>query len=183
MELARHGGPLYDYAQGRLRDSYQHTFFRTFPRTLGIIGIPRVLTFRSFEYQAIALARLFAQRNRRPLPPLSEQVRWEQDRARLTEREGHKFHDIQWDTGETMDWLSFLFELGGLPLLEGVGRCPPLLDAATRWQIENVRKYPIPGDGDGDGDGDGKKGTKDDNDDEWVVVGPSWGQKDSLHFI
>ena len=168
------GGPLYDYAQGRLRDSYQHTFSRVFPHTLGIIGLPRVLTFRSFEYQAIALARLFAGRSARPLPPLSEQVRWEQERARLTEREGRKFHDILWDTGETMSWLRFLFEFAGLPVLEGAGRCPPVLGAETRWQIENVRKYPIPG----DDDDDGTKGIEDGDANEWVVVEPPWAQKE-----
>lgn len=54
------GGPIYDYAKGHLQNSFQHTFFRSFQNNLGIVGFPRVLTFRSFEYQAIVIARLFA---------------------------------------------------------------------------------------------------------------------------
>jgi hypothetical protein len=160
------GGPLYDYTTGHLLNNYQHTFSRTFPHTLGIVGIPRVLTFRSFEYQAIALARLFSGRNAKPLPPASEQERWEKQRLELVRRERRKFHDIPWDNSETMDWLRFLFELSGLPVLEGLGRCPPVLGEKTRWAIEHVRKYPEPRDEDVEG--------------EWVVLESL---KDSLHFI
>ncbi|KAF2658833.1 putative dimethylaniline monooxygenase [Lophiostoma macrostomum CBS 122681] len=172
------GGPLYDYDDGHLKGIYQHTFFRSFSNTLGIIGMPRVLTFRSFEYQAIALARLFAGRNTKPLPPLAEQEAWEKKRLRLVKEEGRKFHDIIWDNGETMGWLRFLFELSGLPVLEGIGRTPPVLNKETRWAIEHVRKYPIPDRGKA---GDDEAAVAEDG--EWLVVN-HWGRgKDSLHFI
>jgi hypothetical protein len=98
---------------------YQHTFSGVFPCSLGIIGLPRVLTFRSFEYQAIAPARLFVGRNATPLPPPSEQEKWEKHRAELVSRQTRKFHEIPWDSGETMDWIRLLFEISGLPVLEG----------------------------------------------------------------
>jgi len=171
------GGPIYDYAENRLRGFYQHTFSHTFPHTLGIVGLPRVLTFRSFEYQAVALARLFAGRNAAPLPPLSEQEEWEKERAALVRRQKRKFHDIPWDNGETMDWFRVLFGMSGLPVLEGLGRCPPVLGEKTRWAIEHVRKYPEhPGEKDGiEVVGEEEGG--------WVVVESPQQGRDSLHFI
>ncbi|OAP56347.1 hypothetical protein AYL99_09526 [Fonsecaea erecta] len=163
------GGPLWDYTENRLVGSYWHTYHRDFP-TLGIVGVPRVLTFRSFEYQAIALARLFAGRNALPLPPREAQERWERDRWRLVSREGRKFHDIPWDNGETMDWLRGLFDLAGLPLLKGRGRYPPVLGDETRWAIEHLRKYSEPGN-EGQVDEEG-----------WTVLGGG-ASRDSLHFI
>lgn len=172
------GGPIYDYTNNHLLDNYQHTFSRTFPRTLGIIGFPRVLTFRSFEYQAIALARLFSGRNAKPLPSLSEQEIWEKQRAQLVKKENRKFHDISWDNGETMNWLRFLFEISVLPTLEGSGRYPPVLGEKTRWAIEHVRKYPEPG---RKGEGSEESAMKEEL--EWVFVDSPHQEKDSLHFI
>ena len=169
------GGPIYDYTDDRLLKSYQHTFSSAFPRTLGIVGLPRVLTFRSFEYQAVALARLFAGRNATPLPPPSEQEKWEKDRAELVRKQKRKFHDIPWDNGETMDWFRVLFEMSGLPVLEGWGRFPPVLGEDLRWAIEHVRKYPDP---------DGKSGREDvEEDEEWAVVESSQQGRDCLQFI
>jgi hypothetical protein len=172
------GGPIYNYDEGHLEGNYQHTFFRAFAHTLGIIGMPRVLTFRSFEYQAIALARLFAGRSTKPLPPHSEQEVWEKERLDLVERERRKFHEILWYNDETMDWFRFLFEMSGLPVLEGLGRCPPVLGKETRWAIEHVRKYPIPGPSRRQV---GEANTEEDG--EWLVVAPWLQSKDSLHFI
>lgn len=165
------GRPLYDYHADCLVNNYQHTFMHDFP-TLGLIGFPRVLTFRSFEYQAIALARLLSGRNAKPLPPLLQQRQWLKARDDLVRREGRKFHQIEWDCGETMEWFRYLFELAGLPLLEGLGRCPPVLGERTRWAIEHVRKYPEPD----------KRVTEvgDESEDaSWEVVQT----EDSLHFI
>ena len=140
----RNGGPIFDYDTQRIVDNYQHTFIRGRP-TLALVGFPRVLTFRSFEYQAIAIARLWSGRNTKPLPSIAEQKKWEDDRAELTSREHRKFHGLDWSGGisnETMDWFRWLFEFAGLPMLEGHGRCPPALDGQTRWAIEHVKKYP-----------------------------------------
>lgn len=167
------GGPLYDYTKNRLTGFYQHTFSHAFPNSIGIVGIPRVLTFRSFEYQGIALARLFSGRNAKSLPPLADMLRWEAERAELVQRQRRPFHEIQWDAGETMAWFRELFELSGLPLLEGKGRFPPVLDEKTRWAIEHIRKYPEGGAEEVVREGEGEE--------EWTLVERT--KKDSLHFI
>lgn len=141
------GGALYSYTENKLDAFYQHTFSAKFPRQLGIVGIPRVLTFRSFEYQAIALARLFSGREAVPLPHEEAIQEWEVVRAEKCRSEGRQFHTILWDDGETMEWFRYLYELAGLPQLEGKGRCPPVLTREQRWAYENVKKYPEPGKG------------------------------------
>jgi hypothetical protein len=168
------GGPLFDYRENRLVDIYQHTISQRFPQSVGIIGLPRVITFRSFEYQAVALARLFSGRNSVPLPALSVMKQWEITRSELVKREKRKFHDIQWDNGETSEWLGWLYTFAGLPVFEGQGRYPPVLDKETRWAYEHIRKYPEPGRG--DRSIDGLEG-------DWVVVPTGGQQKDSMHFI
>ncbi|KXT11671.1 hypothetical protein AC579_7045 [Pseudocercospora musae] len=135
------GRPLYSYKDSRLINNFQHTFIRDFP-TLAFIGIPRVLTFRSFEYQAIAIARLWSSRSSRPLPSRQDMKSWEEDRGNTTKITHAKFHHIEWTNGETMDWFRWLFEFAGLPRIEGEGKCPPVLGEATRWAIEHIKKYP-----------------------------------------
>ncbi|KAI2781336.1 FAD/NAD(P)-binding domain-containing protein [Daldinia loculata] len=184
------GEPLWDYTSGKLVGNYWHTFFRAHP-TLGIVGVPRVLTFRSFEYQAIALARLFAGRNAVPLPPAAEQERWERERLENTRREGRKFHDINWERGETAEWLEGLFRIAGLGTLGGDGRVPPPLTREVVWAIEHLRKYPEPGKGkDEDGDREGNENAvvidaRNDQtsiqDDGWVLVDRR--HKDLLGFL
>ncbi|KAL7801485.1 hypothetical protein V8C43DRAFT_271137 [Trichoderma afarasin] len=160
----KNGQPLWDDKTGRLVKSYWHTFFQDFPN-LGIVGLPRVLTFRSFEYQAIALSRLFANRNPIPLPPIPEQQAWENDRAELTTREHRKFHDIKWEDGETHEWLQGFFKWSGLGTLTGQGRIPPPLTREMVWAIENLKKYRPPS-------SDGKLDTSDYPREayEWIVV-------------
>ncbi|KAK3363001.1 hypothetical protein B0T25DRAFT_27058 [Lasiosphaeria hispida] len=181
------GRPLWDYAAGKLVGAYWHTFFRAFP-TLGVIGVPRTLTFRSFEYQGIALARLWSGRNAQPLPSDEEQERWEAERAERTRRGKKKFHDIPWDDGETFEWLDGLFRIAGLGTLKGEGRIPPALGADLIWAVEHIRKYPEPGKG-SDGDSSDKEDASgalvkvgdEEADSEWVLVRRS--VKDSLAFI
>ncbi|KAI2634750.1 putative dimethylaniline monooxygenase [Hypomontagnella submonticulosa] len=178
------GGPLWDYASNKLTSTYLHTFFPYHP-TLGIVGVPRTLTFRSFEYQAVAVARLFSNRAAVPLPPLPEQARWEQQRAAECRRRGTKFHDIPWESGETEGWLGELFKIAGLGTLRGEGRIPPPLTKEVVWAIEHVRKYPEPGK-QKDGYG-GERGSHDRDEkrgnggDEWVLVDRP--RKDLLGFI
>jgi hypothetical protein len=181
---AANGRPLFDYKENRLIQSYWHTFFQDYP-TLAVVGFPRVLTFRSMEYQSIALARLFAGRQSHSLPPLKEQQQWESERAERCKREGLKFHDIPWESGETKTYLGHLYAIAGLGTLFGEGRVPPVLSKDTIWAIENVRKYPEPG--------KGKKAYKDDSEssvvlqrsnsasDDWVVVNSP--RKDVLSFL
>lgn len=171
-DSAANGGDLWDYSRNRLRGSYLHTFFQKY-LTLGIIGIPRTLTFRSFEYQAIALARIFAGRNRRALPSSEEMLRWERERSDTCRVEGQAFHDIPWENGETIDYFRALFELAGLPQLDGAGKTPPVLDAETRWAVEHIRKYPE--------HPDAETGSEHTSEDGWVVLRSN--VKDLLHFI
>lgn len=116
------GPPLFSYEEHKLVGNYLHTFFHSYP-TLGIVGIPKVLTFRSFEYQAVALARVFAGREKKKLPDRRGMQNWERQRSELVRREKRKFHDIVWDAdsegGETADWLNELFEIAGLGTLYG----------------------------------------------------------------
>jgi hypothetical protein len=120
----------------------------------------------------VALARVFAGRNRNPLPSIPQMMQWEQKRSELCQQQHRAFHDIPWENGETLDYFRALFEIAGLPTLEGGGRCPPVLDEATRWAVEHIRKYPEPGDA---------AARSDSDDDEWVVVRRS--ERDLLHFI
>ncbi|KAJ5087281.1 hypothetical protein N7456_010897 [Penicillium angulare] len=163
--VQQNGRQIYDYRQDRLVGSYLHTFFQDIPN-LAVIGLPRVLTFRSMEYQAIAVARVWS--GRRSLPSSGEQRQWEANRAEFTKQQGRKFHDIPWDNGETCEYLRALFDIAGLPELNGDGRYPPVLDARTRWAIQNLKKYPEP---------------KHEEERDGFVVVRSPEAKDSLHFI
>jgi len=177
--VKNNGREIWDYAQNKLVKTYLHTFFHDF-KTLGIVGMPRVLTFRSFEYQAIALARLWSGRQSRELPGLEVQEAWERERLLERRRLGKKFHDVEWESGETVGWLGSLYEIAGLPRLTGEGRQPPVLGESVRWAIEHLRKYPEPGKGE-----DGKEGNREDEEDkekgEWVLVERT--KKDLLSFI
>lgn len=168
------GQPLWDYGAKKLVKSYWHSFFRDFP-TLGIIGIPRTLTFRSFEYQAVAFARLWAGRTAEPLPPVVEQVLWEKEREEKSRRDRTKFHDIPWDDGQTYEYLGRLYRMAGLGTLRGKGRVPPPLSDELVWAVEHVKKYPEPG-----------KDTAEDlleeeASGEWLLV--EHAKKDSLSFL
>ncbi|KAM3527631.1 hypothetical protein NHJ13051_002822 [Beauveria bassiana] len=136
------GGPLFDYRLNRLLGCYQHVFFRDYP-TLGVVGFPRTLTFRSFEYQAIALARLWSGRNAQPLPSPRHQQQWEEERAERTEAQHQYFHDVPWGA-ETNEYLRELFNFAGLTTLAGDGLLPPPLTRRMVWEYENVLKWKIP---------------------------------------
>lgn len=177
---------MWDYQKGRMLSGYWHTFHRDFS-TLAIVGLPRVLTFRGFEYQAVAIARLWASRNTEALPSLEEQEKWERERDE-ERRTGHrktKFHDVPWDNGETHEWLGRLFRIAGLGTLKGEGRIPPALGEDVVWAIEHLRKYPEPGKKNtrknGEHDVIGEQEEKE-VDDGWVLLENSQA-KDSLSFI
>lgn len=138
------GRPLWDYESNKLIKGYWHTFLQDIP-TVAIVGLPRVLTFRSFEYQAIALARLWAGRNSTPLPSLAEQQAWESEREEQSRRNKTKFHEIGWENGETQEWLQKFFDIAGLGTFSGQGRIPPALSKDIIWAIENLKKYPESG--------------------------------------
>lgn len=166
---------LWDHQTGRLQGSYWHTFFHNFP-TLGVVGIPRTVTFRSFEYQAVALARLWSKRNAVPLPSVDEQRAWETQRVNRTREEHTSFHDIPWENGETLDYLEGLFQIAGLGTLKGDGRIPPPFSNDMIWAIENIKKYP-----DHAEQHESKKELLIEDDESWVILQNK--QKDLLAFI
>lgn len=89
-------------AHNRLGGFYQHTFSVEDP-TLAVVGqIRAALSFRSYEYQAVAVARVLA--NRGNLPSVQEQKAWEEERVR---RLGptHIFHTIAPDFAEYFEAL------------------------------------------------------------------------------
>ncbi|KAF3764242.1 FAD/NAD(P)-binding domain-containing protein [Cryphonectria parasitica EP155] len=146
---AKNGRPMYDYEVGKLVNTYWHTFFSDFS-TLAIVGIQKALTFRSFEYQAVAVARLFAGRNALPLPPAVEMRRWEAERRDWVLETGKKFHDVESMPGrlgqDTLVFLGFLYSMAGLGTLKGDGRIPPVLSQEVLYALRNIHKYPTPGD-------------------------------------
>lgn len=177
--VEKNGRHLYDYENGKLVNTYWHTFFSDF-KTLGIVGIQKALTFRSFEYQAVALARVFAGRNKLNLPPVLQMKSWEAERLRWTKDTGKKYHDIESQPGhigqDTFTWLGFLYELVGLGTLQGDGRIPPVLGKELLEALKNIHKYPLPDTGDGKSAEckHGCKGNMDRNngfgENDWVVV-------------
>jgi hypothetical protein len=175
----KNGRELYDYKANKLNKIYLHTFLYDFPETLAILGIPRVLTFRSFEYQAVAIARLLSKRNKVPLPGRKAMENWEREREIKRRREGTKFHDINYETGETLEWLGEFYKIAGLPELTGEGRVPPVLGQDVRWALEHIKKYPEFGDGNRD---ESSRGVEDM--DKWIVVERGRQlKKDLLAFI
>lgn len=182
------GRPLWDSKAEKLTKSYWHTFFQDY-KTLAIVGMPRVLSFRSWEYQAIALARLFANRASVPLPAIEEQAKWERERLAKTQREQRKFHGIDWESGETGEWLDGLFQIAGLGTLQGDGRVPPVLTKDLVWALEHIRKYPEPiRDDHGGEDGQTERDNQDRSAGEQAGGGNDWvlipeRRKDLLSFI
>ncbi|KAM0388108.1 hypothetical protein ACHAQC_009932 [Fusarium culmorum] len=129
-------GPLYDYDKAKLNGSFLHTFFRNH-QTLGIIGFGQTLAFRSYEYQAIALARLFSGRNATPILAAGDQEDWERSWADHTKEEGINFHTINFKNGDLLKWYNELSNIAGLPLC-GKGRVPPVFTDETMRQLENA---------------------------------------------
>ncbi|RDW78674.1 uncharacterized protein DSM5745_05526 [Aspergillus mulundensis] len=88
----------------RVAGFYQHVFKIGDP-SLAMVGQVRAaLSFRVYEYQAVAVARYFAGTNAVPLPSPAQQDQWE------VERLGYKgptalFHEIKPDFKEYFDWL------------------------------------------------------------------------------
>ncbi|KAK6065318.1 thiol-specific monooxygenase [Seiridium cupressi] len=137
------GRPLWDFKAEKLINNYWHTFFQDF-KTLAVVGMPRALSFRSWEYQATALARVFSNRNSVPLPGIEEQKKWEHERAERSRREQKKFHSVDWEHGETKEWLDGFFQIAGLGTIQGDGRIPPVLSRDLIWALEHIKKYPEP---------------------------------------
>ncbi|KAJ5769740.1 uncharacterized protein N7511_001791 [Penicillium nucicola] len=98
----------------RLVGFYQHIFKIGDP-SLALVGQVRAgISFRVYEYQAVAVARYFAGRNAAPLPTPAQQDLWETQRLQY---KGHTalFHEIKPDFS---DYFAFLTELAGTAAVE-----------------------------------------------------------------
>lgn len=95
--------------QNRLSGFYQHTFNISDP-SLAVVGqIRAALSFRAYEYQAVAVARVLAGRG--TLPSVAEQKKWEDERVtRLGPT--HIFHTIAPDFEE---YFNALRDIAGPP--------------------------------------------------------------------
>ena len=95
----------------RVAGFYQH-LFKTGDPSLALVGQVRAgISFRIYEYQAVAVARYFAGRNAKPLPSPQEQDLWEVERLKA-KGPGTPFHEIKPDFKEYYD---FARELAGPP--------------------------------------------------------------------
>ncbi|KAL5000189.1 hypothetical protein BDV10DRAFT_39327 [Aspergillus recurvatus] len=70
--------PQIPMRNNRVPDLYLHVFHQSDPTLVFLGAVGAGLTFKVFEWQAVAAARVLAGRAR--LPPLEEQKKWEEDR-------------------------------------------------------------------------------------------------------
>ncbi|OQV10112.1 hypothetical protein CLAIMM_14156 [Cladophialophora immunda] len=95
----------------RLAGFYQHLFKIGDP-SLTIIGqLKAGISFRVYEYQAVAVARYFAGREAKSLAPPHEQDLWETKRLQY-KGPGINFHEIK---GDWSEYYGFLCDLAGPP--------------------------------------------------------------------
>ncbi|KAL4807727.1 hypothetical protein BDV18DRAFT_158932 [Aspergillus unguis] len=88
----------------RVAGFYQHVF-RIGDPSLALVGQVRgALSFRVYEYQAVAVARYFAGHNGKPLPSAQEQDEWEVARLKY-KGPSALFHEIKPDFKEYFEWL------------------------------------------------------------------------------
>lgn len=89
----------------RVAGFYQHLFKIGDP-SLALVGQVRAaISFRVYEYQAVAVARYFAGRNATPLPSPQEQDQWEIDRLQY-KGPTSLFHEVKPDFKEYFDFLT-----------------------------------------------------------------------------
>lgn len=95
----------------RLSRFYQHILNIDNP-SLAVVGQCRAaLSFRVYEYQAVAVARYFANHESKPLPSVTEQKDWETKRLEY-KGDSDRFHEIAPDFESYFNWLQ---EFAGKP--------------------------------------------------------------------
>lgn len=116
-----------DVSNNRIHGLYQHVVDMEDP-TLAFIGAVNAgLTFKTFEWQAVLVSRLWS--GRCTLPPLEEQYRWELDRIKA--RGDNAKFTVQYPDFEA--YFETLRELAGH---EGPGRKLPEFDPSWRKGFE-----------------------------------------------
>jgi hypothetical protein len=109
----------------RLPNLYQHIFLRGEPSLCFVGAIAAGFTFKVFEWQAVLVARYLA--GRITLPPVSEQIKWEEDRIAY-KGDGVPFTALYPDFEEYFEEVR---KLAGEPI-NGKGR--PLPKFEKKWR-------------------------------------------------
>ncbi|CAG7937353.1 unnamed protein product [Penicillium nalgiovense] len=107
----------------RVPDLYQHVFYRHDPSLVFVGAVGAGLTFKVFEWQAVAAARVLA--GKANLPSIAEQEKWETDRI-AQKSDGPGFTVLN---PEFEPYFESLRELAGEP--RGTGRCLPRFE--QKW--------------------------------------------------
>ncbi|KAH9883297.1 hypothetical protein F4778DRAFT_694406 [Xylariomycetidae sp. FL2044] len=114
--------PGLEIRNNRVPKLYQHVVYTEDPSLLFVGAVNAGLTFKIFEWQAVLGARILA--GRASLPPVEEQVRWEEERIK-TRGDGPKFALVHPDFE---DYFNSIRRLAG-PQENGLGRELPLFDS------------------------------------------------------
>jgi hypothetical protein len=114
----------------RLSGFYQHIFQIGDP-SLAIVGQVRAaLTFRVNEYQAVAVARYFANHESGRLPRIEDQKLWETQRLEY-KGDNYRFHEIAPDYESYFNWLQ---EFAGRPAVDTNAYELPRWD--PEWEVK-----------------------------------------------
>lgn len=117
--------PDVEVRNNRVPGLYQHVVYQKDPSLLFVGAVQAGLTFKIFEWQAVFAARILAGRAK-PLPPIEEQKRWEEDRVKVR-GDGAKFALVFPDFEQ---YFTTLRDLAG-PGEDGLGRQLPPFD--KKW--------------------------------------------------
>jgi hypothetical protein len=121
----------------RLPNLYQHVFWREDP-TLCFVGATAAgFTFKVFEWQAVLAARFLA--GRITLPPVSEQIKWEEDRI-AHKGDGVPFTALYPDFEEYFEELRMM---AGEPTEDGKGRRLPKWEKWWRGDFDRAHLFRI----------------------------------------
>ncbi|TVY93763.1 Thiol-specific monooxygenase [Lachnellula willkommii] len=115
----------------RLPNLYQHVFWREDPSLVFVGAVAAGFTFKVFEWQAVLAARFLA--GRITLPPVSEQVKWEEDRIAY-KGDGVPFTALYPDFEE---YFEVVRKMAGEPQ-DGKGRPLPKFEKWWRDNFDNA---------------------------------------------
>ncbi|KAL5320927.1 hypothetical protein ACEPPN_011737 [Leptodophora sp. 'Broadleaf-Isolate-01'] len=115
----------------RLPNLYQHIFWNSDPTLCFVGAIAAGFTFKVFEWQAVLAARFLA--GRITLPPVEEQIKWEEDRIAY-KGDGVPFSALYPDFEEYFEKVR---RMAGEPTEDGRGRRLPRFE---KWWREDFDK-------------------------------------------
>ena len=112
----------------RLPNLYQHIFHQSDPTLIFVGAIAAGFTFKVFEWQAVLAARFLA--GRIVLPPVREQIKWEEDRIAYR-GDGVPFTALYPDFEKYFEEIR---TIAGEPTSDGKGRALPKWE--KWWEAE-----------------------------------------------